>query len=74
MFTIGDIVNNKVQFLSKSGLSSRYNLRINNLSYIGLISAIPKTWVDKITTYSQDKFDNNKPKLDTFLRQKNPIG
>ena len=50
IFTIGDIVNNKGQFLSKSELSSRYNLRINDLSYIGLISAIPKTWVDKMTT------------------------
>ena len=50
----------------------KYNIRINDLQYLGLITAIPKQWRTDICNFSFEQLENSKPHLEILLNDKKP--
>ena len=67
---IGDLMENETRFLSFSEFKERYNIKVNFLSFCGVISAVKYLVVTFNKNASQESI-NYESFLDTFLKAKN---
>ena len=72
IFTIGDILQENGQILSRQELEEKYNLKVNDLEYIGIINAIPREWRVTLGVCGSIEMIDSKPHIEKLFKRKKP--